>query len=135
MKKQYIKNLLGVLLVMMVGLTAASSKDKGPKVGMAVQDLSNPTWAGYCQAIKKEVDSKGGSLNYVSCESNVNKQITQVENFVASGVDVLIVHPADPAGVEDALKQARAKGVKVLAWDDNLENADMAWLIDNRKLG
>ena len=63
MKKQYIKNLLGVLLVMMVGLTAASSKDKGPKVGMAVQDLSNPTWAGYCQAIKKEVESKGGSLN------------------------------------------------------------------------
>ena len=135
MKKQYIKNLLGVLLVMVVGLTTASSADKKVKVGMAVQDLSNPTWAGYCQAIKKEVDSKGGSLNFVSCESNVNKQITQIENFVASGVDVLIVHPADPAGVEDALKEARAKGVKVLAWDDNLENADMAWLIDNRKLG
>ena len=135
MKKYYIKNLLGVLLAMTVGVTAASSKDKGPKVGMAVQDLSNPTWAGYCQAIKKEVDSKGGNLNFVSCESNVNKQITQIENFVASGVDVLIVHPADPAGVEDALKQARSKGVKVLAWDDNLENADMAWLIDNHKLG
>ena len=136
MKKQNIKNLLGVLLAMMVGLTAASSKEKGPKVGMAGQRTSsNPTWAGYCQAIKKEVDSKGGNLNYVSCESNVNKQITQVENFVASGVDVLIVHPADPAGIEDALKQAREKGVKVLAWDDNLENADMAWLIDNHKLG
>ena len=135
MKKQYIKNLLGVLLVMLVGLTTASSADKKVKVGMAVQDLSNPTWAGYCQAIKKEVESKGGSLNFVSCESNVNKQITQIENFVASGVNVLIVHPADPAGVEDALKQAREKGIKVLAWDDNLENADLAWLIDNRKLG
>jgi hypothetical protein len=33
MKKQYIKNLLGVLLTMTVGITAASSKDKGPKVG------------------------------------------------------------------------------------------------------
>jgi ribose transport system substrate-binding protein len=135
MKKQYIKNLLGVLLVMMVGLTSASSKDKPVKVGMTVQDLSNPTWAGYCQAIKKEIESKGGKLNYVSCESNVNKQITQVENFVASGVNVLIVHPADPAGIEDSLKQAREKGVKVLAWDDNLQNADIAWLIDNHQLG
>ncbi len=135
MKIQYIKNLLGVLLVMMVGLTSASSKDKGVKVGMTVQDLSNPTWAGYCQAIKKEIESKGGRLNYVSCESNVNKQITQVENFVASGVNVLIVHPADPAGIEDSLKQAREKGVKVLAWDDNLQNADIAWLIDNHQLG
>jgi ribose transport system substrate-binding protein len=135
MKKQYITNLLGVLLVMMVGLTSASSKDKPLKVGMTVQDLSNPTWAGYCQAIQKEIQSKGGKLNYVSCESNVNKQITQVENFVASGVNVLIVHPADPAGIEDSLKQAREKGVKVLAWDDNLQNADIAWLIDNHQLG
>ena len=63
MKKQYIKNILGVLLVMTIGLTAASSKEKGVKVGMAVQDLSNPTWAGYCQAIQKEIQSKGGSMN------------------------------------------------------------------------
>ena len=104
---------------------------------MAVQDLSNPTWAGYCQAIKKEVESKGGSLNFVSCESNVNKKITQIENFVSSGVNVLrLFIEADPAGVGYALKQAREKGKKApLAWDDNLENADLAWLIDNRKLG
>ena len=49
---------------------------------------------------QKEVDSKGGNLNFVACESNVNKQITQIENFVASGVDVLIVHPADPRGLK-----------------------------------
>ncbi|HEY5749048.1 MAG TPA: sugar ABC transporter substrate-binding protein [Chryseolinea sp.] len=135
MKKQYLKNLLGVLLVMMVGLTGASSKDKGVKVGMAVQDLSNPVWAGICQAAQKKIQEEGGSLNFVACESNPSKQITQIENFVASGVDVLIVVPADPAGVEASLKAAREKGVKVIAWDDNLENADMAWLIDNHKLG
>ena len=66
---------------------------------------------------------------------NSAKQITQVENFIASGVDLLIVHAADPAGIESALKEARAKGIKVIAWDDNLENADLAWVIDNHKLG
>jgi ribose transport system substrate-binding protein len=117
------------------GEAAAPAEKEGVKVGMTVQDLSNPTWAGYCQAIEKEVTANGGSINYVACESNASKQINQIENFVASGVDVIIVHPADPAGVEAALKQAREKGVKVLAWDDNLENADLAWLIDNHKLG
>jgi ribose transport system substrate-binding protein len=77
----------------------------------------------------------GGNLTYVSCESNAGKQITQIENFVSSGVDVLIVHPADPAGVEAACKQARDKGIKVISWDDDLKNADIAWLIDNHKLG
>ena len=43
MKTRYLKNTLGVLLVTMVSVTAANAKDKGPKVGMAVQDLSNPT--------------------------------------------------------------------------------------------
>ncbi len=115
---------------------AAPTEKSGPvRVGMTVQDLSNPTWAGYCQAIQKKINAEGGELNFVSCESNASKQITQIENFISSGVDVLIVHPADPAGVEAALKQAREAGVKVIAWDDNLENADLAWLIDNHDLG
>lgn len=136
--------LLAVLLVV-VSLTAGCAKKeepstsatekKGIKVGMTVQDLSNPTWAGYCQALQKEIKSKGGSMTFVACDSNASKQITQIENFVASGVNVLIVHPADPVGAEDALKQARKAGVKVITWDDDLENADIAWLIDNHKLG
>jgi ribose transport system substrate-binding protein len=151
------KNLLGILMAAVISLTVGCGKKeepsssstetsksteaskapekKGVSVGMTVQDLSNPTWAGYCQAIQKKIEAEGGSLNFVSCESNASKQITQIENFVSSGVDVLIVHPADPAGVESALKQAREKGVKVIAWDDNLENADIAWLINNHDLG
>ena len=113
----------------------ANSGEKQLKVGMTVQDLSNPTWAGYCQAIQKEVKAHGGSMTFVSCESTAIKQITQIENFAASGVEVLIVHPADPVGVEFALKEAREAGVKVIAWDDNLKSADLAWLIDNHQLG
>jgi ribose transport system substrate-binding protein len=113
----------------------ASSGEKQLKVGMTVQDLSNPTWAGYCQAIEKEVKAHGGRMTFVSCESTAIKQITQIENFAASGVDVLIVHPADPVGAEFALKEAREAGVKVIAWDDDLKNADLAWLIENHDLG
>ncbi|WPJ97411.1 sugar ABC transporter substrate-binding protein [Coraliomargarita algicola] len=114
---------------------SAANGEKKVRIGMTVQSLSNPTWAGYCQSIEKEVKAQGGSINYVACDSNVSKQITQIENFISSGVDVIIIHPADPEGVEFALKQARASGIKVLAWDDNLKNADLAWLIDNHELG
>ncbi len=105
------------------------------KIGMTVQDLSNPTWSGYCQAIQKEAEANGAKMTYVACESNVGKQIMQIENFITRGMDVIIVHPADPAGVEAACKEAMAAGVKVIAWDDDLKNADMRWLIDNYDLG
>ncbi len=128
---------LGLLTVaaglLLVG--CGRSSESGVKVGMTVQDLSNPTWSGYCQAIQKEARANGAKMTYVACESNVGKQIMQIENFVARGMDVIIVHPADPAGIEGACREAMARGVKVIAWDDDLENADVRWLIDNHDLG
>ena len=50
-------------------------------------------------------------------------------------MDVIIVHPADPEGIENACKEARAAGVKIISWDDDIENADTRWLIDNKALG
>lgn len=139
MKKKLIGFLVFLSALVFAGCSGskdeAAGADAKVKIGMTVQSLSNPTWAGYCQAIEKEVKAQGGSINYVACDSNVGKQITQVENFISSGVDVIIIHPADPKGVEFALKQARDAGIKVLAWDDNLKNADIAWLIDNHELG
>lgn len=113
----------------------AAAKDGKFKIGFAVQDLSNPIWAEDAKQLEILVKNDGGELSYVSCESNITKQIQQVENFISSGVDAIIIHPADPAGIESVLKEARAAGIKVVSWDDNLENCDVAWLIDNYKLG
>ena len=67
--------------------------------------------------------------------SNIATQIQQIENFISKGVDALVVHAADPVGIEAVLAEARKAGIKVFAWDDNLQNADIAWLIDNYELG
>ncbi|MDF7799478.1 sugar ABC transporter substrate-binding protein [Pontiellaceae bacterium B1224] len=132
--------IIGLFMVAVAGLSLVGCDRGGDtegqiKIGMTVQDLSNPTWSGYCQAIQKEAKANGAKMSYVACESNVSKQMEQIENFVARGMDVIIVHPADPAGIESACKEARDRGVKVIAWDDDLENADMRWLIDNYDLG
>ncbi|MEI8201108.1 MAG: sugar ABC transporter substrate-binding protein [Eubacteriales bacterium] len=105
------------------------------KVGMAVQDLSNPVWAAICTNLEGQVKGAGGEFNYVSCESNITKQIQQVENFVSSGINILVVQPADPAGIESSLKAARDAGIKVISWDDKLENCDIAYVINNYDLG
>lgn len=105
------------------------------RIGMTVQDLSNPTWSGYCKAVQTKAHEHGAKLNYVACESNVSKQIMQIENFVARGMDAIIVHPADPEGIENACKEAMAAGVKIISWDDDIKNADVRWLIDNKALG
>ena len=105
------------------------------RIGMTIQDLSNPTWSGYCKAVQKEAERNGAQLNFIACESNVSKQIMQIEDFVSRGMDLIIVHPADPEGIENACKEAMAAGVKIISWDDDIKNADTRWLIDNKALG
>lgn len=134
--KKHISSLLAVIAAF--AMTACDRNNDGEgqtKIGMTVQDLSNPTWSGYCQTIQKKAEANGAKMNYVACESNVSKQIMQIENFVSRGMDVIIVHPADPAGIEFACREAMAAGVKIISWDDDIKNADVRWLIDNKALG
>jgi ribose transport system substrate-binding protein len=117
--------------------TASASRTtaKAISVGMTVQDLSNQIWSGSCESLKKLVEADGGTMTYVDCKSNASAQIQQIENFISSGVSVIIVHPADKNAVETVLGQARAAGIKVFCWDDDIANSDINWLIDNYALG
>ena len=99
------------------------------------ESISNPIWAGITSETKKAVEAMGGELTFVACDSNITTQIQQVENFISNKVDVIVVHPADPMGIETVLKQAREAGIKVISWDDDLENADLAYVINNYDLG
>jgi ribose transport system substrate-binding protein len=115
------------------GSTAAPMK--AIRVGMTVQDLSNQIWSGSCESLKKLVEGDGGTMTYLDCKSNASAQIQQIENFISTKVDVIIVHPADKNAVETVLGQARASGIKVFCWDEDITNSDISWLIDNYALG
>ncbi len=116
------------------GRTNAAQND-AISVGMTVQDLSNQIWSGSCASLKKLVEAGGGAMTYLDCKSNASSQIQQIENFISRKVDVIIVHPADKNAVETVLAQARAAGIKVFCWDDDIANSDVNWLIDNYALG
>lgn len=107
----------------------------GMKVGMAVNDLGNPIFAGACEALRKLIEADGGQLTYLECKSNVSTQIGQIENFTAKKVDMIVIQPAEKNAVEASLKAARAAGVKVYCWDDDIANSDINWLIEEFDLG
>lgn len=145
--KKWVSILLMVMLVLSmaacskpaveenVSSTGEVASESGLKIGMTVQSLENPIFSESCESLKKLVESEGGEMSYVAADMKPNKQIEQIENFVTSGVDAIVIHPVDASAVEVPLKAAREAGVLVFSWDDNLENADIAWLIDNYQLG
>lgn len=107
----------------------------GLKIGLAVQTLSNQVWAQQAERIQQDAEADGNEVTVVDCKENANTQIDQLENFISSGVDAIIVNPVDAAAIEEVCKEAREAGVLVMSWDEEMENSDINWLIDNYVLG
>lgn len=108
---------------------------KGKKLGITIQSLQNAYWAGVMAALEDILKENGASYTIVACDDSSAKQIAQIENFVSSGCDLIMVHPSDPAAVEDAFAEARKEGIKAMCWDDPMVNSDANWILDNNYLG
>jgi ribose transport system substrate-binding protein len=112
-----------------------ASGEKQYSIGITIQSLENAYWAGVFGEVEKILKSEGWKYTIVGCNDNSATQIEQIEGFITDKVDLIMVHPSDPAAVEDYMKQARDAGIKVMVWDDKCENTDLNWILDNSKLG
>ncbi|MCU6735231.1 sugar ABC transporter substrate-binding protein [Diplocloster agilis] len=110
--------------------------DKGSyKIGYTIQDLANPTWAAKIQYITEMCDELGWEVAAVDNGADSGKQITQVENFVTSGVDVVVVQPADANSLTDVSKKAHDKGIYMMADGVSFPEADLSYINDNFTVG
>ena len=107
----------------------------GKKLGITIQSLQNAYWAGVMTALQELLDSLGAEATIVACDDSSATQIAQIENFISAGCDLIMVHPSDAAAVEDVCEQAREAGIRVMCWDDPMENTDANWILDNTFLG
>ena len=107
----------------------------GKKLGITIQSLQNAYWAGVMTALDTVLKEAGAEFTIVACDDSSATQIGQIENFISSGCDLIMVHPSDAAAVEDVCAQAREQGIKVMCWDDPMENTDANWILDNTYLG
>ena len=107
----------------------------GKKIGITIQSLQNAYWAGVMTALEEILGANGAKYTIVACDDSSATQIGQIENFIASKCDLIMVHPSDAAAVEDVCAQAREGGIRVMCWDDPMENTDANWILNNTDLG
>ena len=110
-------------------------KSGGKKIGITIQNYENAYWAGVMSKLDKILKDEGYDATIVGCEENSGKQIEQIENFITSGCDLIMVHPNDASAVEEVCGRALDEGIKVMCWDDPMENTTANWVLDNTELG
>jgi ribose transport system substrate-binding protein len=128
--------LLGAAAALALSLPA-SAEDLSA-VGVTVGNLGNPFFVQVVKGVEakaKELGGDGVQVTAVSADYDLAKQFSQIENFIASGVDMIVINAADPAAIEPAIRRAQEAGIVVVAVDVSAAGADATVQTDNIEAG
>lgn len=91
-------------------------KDEGAFIGVIACTYTSEYHATVADSAKAYGEKMGLEVRTFDSQTNVDKQIGAIENFVSSGAKVIVICEFDPPSVESALKDAAAKGVYIVQY-------------------
>lgn len=130
------KKLLLAGLVLAMSSVSAQAKDLN-KIGISLGSLGNPffvTMVNGATAKAKEYNPNVEVIA-VSADYDLNKQFTQVDNFIAAGVNMILINAVDANAIEVAIKRAQKEGIAVVAVDVSAKGADATVQTNNVQAG
>src|SRR5437660_9718985 len=109
-----------------------------PTIGIAMPTKSSARWIDDGNNIVKVLKERGYGTDLQYAEDDIPNQLSQVENMVTKGAKALVIAAIDGTTLSDVLKQAKAKGIIVIAYDRLIRgtpNVDYYATFDNFQVG
>ncbi|WP_414473319.1 ABC transporter substrate-binding protein [Microvirga sp. M2] len=127
-----------LVAVAAAALSAGAAQAKELKsLGISLGSMGNPFFVALARGAEAEAKKINPNVRVtaVGYDYDLNKQFTQIDNFIAAGVDMILLNPGDPNAVEPAIKKAQAAGIMVVAVDTAAKGADLTVTTDNVQAG
>ncbi|MGP4110471.1 multiple monosaccharide ABC transporter substrate-binding protein [Streptomyces sp. 4N509B] len=112
--------------------------DGGGTVGIAMPTRSSERWIADGDNIVRLFEDAGFETDLQYGEDQIDNQISQIENMIAQGVNLLVIAAIDGASLGNVLQQAADADIPVVAYDRLLmetENVDCYATFDNEQVG
>lgn len=109
--------------------------EKQLRVAYSAQSLDNEYFVTIADGIKEYGETLGMNIEVTNGSQDIAKQISQVENFIEKGVDIIIISPVSDTGLEDVVKRATDAGITVVAANQNFEGSQAFVTIPEYELG
>ncbi|MFG0332921.1 MAG: sugar ABC transporter substrate-binding protein [Maioricimonas sp. JB049] len=104
---------------------AEPAGDGKPHVALIMKSLANEFFstmaAGAEQHQQEHADEYRLTVNGIKDERDLARQVALVEEMVASGVDAIVIAPADSKALVPVLKRAQDEGIIVINIDNRLD--------------
>lgn len=116
---------------------AAMADARNPRIGFSIDDLRLERWTRDRDYFIAAAEKLGAKVHVQSADASEQRQIAQIENLIARGVDVLVIVPYNATVLNNAIREARKAKIKVLSYDRLILNADVDAYIsfDNKAVG
>lgn len=126
------KRLLSIVLCIMMlsSLLAGCSKDTqtsgkgGKKVGVAMPTKDLQRWNQDGDNMKKELEAAGYQVDLQYANNEIAQQVSQIENMITSGCDVLVIASIDGGSLGTVLEEAKKAKIPVIAYDRLIMGTD-----------
>ncbi len=130
--------LAGTLLAAPAMMTSSVfAQDKG-SIGISMPTKSSARWISDGNSMVEQFQKAGFRTDLQYAEDDIPNQLAQIENMITKGVNVLVIAAIDGTTLSNALENANAAGIKVIAYDRLIRdsgNVDYYATFDNFKVG
>ncbi len=129
--------LMSVMLVAMVSCGSTATESTGStdggtttsgetkKVGLIVSTLNNPFFIALKDGAEAEAQAAGIELIVLDSQDDPSKELSNMEDLLTKGVDLILINPTDSDAVGTAVKMANDKGVPVITLDRGANSGEV----------
>lgn len=115
-----------------------AKKGEGTLIGVAMPTKDLQRWNQDGANMKKELEDAGYKVDLQYASNDVQTQVSQIENMISNGCQMLVVASIDGSSLGEPLSQAKAMGIPVISYDRLIMNSDAVTYyatFDNYKVG
>ncbi len=140
--KRGISQLLVCGFMLMVLVSCGNSTNSGEKsdadtnsgksvvtVGILVGTSAHERWQKEITMFEEYAAELGVKVLIQTAEDDQGKQMSQCENMLSQGIDVLICQPVDSQGAGAIVEACHEEGIKVMAYDRFIENSQLDYCV------
>ena len=116
------KNVLAIVLCMLLLVVSVGAMAEKVGVSMPTKDLQR--WNQDGENMQKQLEAAGYTVDLQYASNDVQTQLSQVENMISEGADVLVIAAIEGSSLGEALTMAKDEGIPVIAYDRLLMESD-----------
>jgi inositol transport system substrate-binding protein len=120
------KRLIVIMVLVTVFITniAMVSGEKKLKIGVSLLDFKNEFISTIKNAMETKARALGANLIINDGQNSAERQVSQVANFIAQKVDVIILNPSSMSGCKPAVEAANRAKIPIITVNTLVANQD-----------